>query len=64
MERNCVSARLTAGTKDNLHVLESGPVLYVVTLNLLMEYVGLDVYLPAEEDIKTSSNHPISPLVL
>jgi hypothetical protein len=50
MEHNCVSYRLTAGTKDYLHVLESGPVLYVVTLNMHMEYVSLDIYMPKEED--------------
>lgn len=50
MEHNCVSYRLTAGTKDNLHVLESGPVLYVITLNMHMEYVSLDIYMPKEED--------------
>lgn len=51
MEHNCVSYRLSAGTKDNLHVLKSGPVLYVVTLNLLMEYVALDIYMPNEHDV-------------
>lgn len=50
MEHNCVSYRLSAGTNDNLHVLESGPVLYVVTLNLPMEYISLDIYMPKEED--------------
>ena len=50
MDHNCVSHRLTAGTKDNLHVLESGPVLYVITLNMHMEYVSLDIYMPKEEE--------------
>ena len=50
MEHNCVSYRLTAGTKDNLHVLESGPILYVLTLNTSLDYIGLDVYMPNEGD--------------
>jgi hypothetical protein len=50
MEHNCVSYRLTAGTKDNLHILESGPVLYVLTLNTSLGYIGLDVYMPNEEE--------------
>lgn len=50
MDHNCISYRLSAGTKDNLHVLESGPVLYLITLNLHMEYVSLDIYMPKEED--------------
>ena len=50
MDHNCVSHRLTAGTKDNLHILESGPVLYVLTLNTSLDYIGLDVYMPKEED--------------
>ena len=50
LEHNCVSYRLTAGTKDNLHVLESGPVVYVLTQNTSLDYIGLDVYTPEEED--------------
>ena len=50
LEHNCISYRLTAGTKDNLHVLESGPVLYVLTLNKSLDYIGLDVYMPNEGD--------------
>ena len=50
MDHDCVSYRLSAGTKDNMHVLESGPVLYVITLNMHMEYVSLDIYMPKEED--------------
>ena len=50
MDHNCISYRLSAGTKDNLHVLESGPVLYVVTLNMHMEYVSLDIYMPKEDE--------------
>ena len=50
MDHNCISYRLSAGTKDNLHVLESGPVLYVLTLNTSLDYIGLDVYMPKEED--------------
>ena len=50
MEHNCESYRLSAGTKDNLHVLESGPVLYVLTLNMSLDYLGLDIYMPKEED--------------
>ena len=50
MDHNCVSYRLSAGTKDNLHILESGPVLYVITLNMHMEYVSLDIYMPKEEE--------------
>jgi hypothetical protein len=50
MDHNCVSYRLSAGTKDNLHILESGPVLYVITLNMHMEYVSLDIYMPNEEE--------------
>ncbi len=50
MDHNCVSYRLSAGTKDNMHVLESGPVLYVLTLNTCLDYIGLDIYMPKEED--------------
>ncbi len=50
MEHGCVSYKLSAGSKDNMHVLKSGPILYVLTINLLMEYVGLDVYMSKTED--------------
>ncbi len=50
LEHNSVSYRLTAGTKDNLHVLESGPELYVFIQNTSLDYLGLDIYMPEEED--------------
>ncbi len=50
MDHDCVSYRLSAGTKDNMHVLASGPILYVITLNMNMEYVSLDIYMPKEEE--------------
>ena len=50
MEHGCVSYRLSAGSKDNMHVLKSGAVLYVVTINSLMEYVSLDIYMSKTED--------------
>lgn len=51
MEHNCVSYRLSAGTKDNLHVLNDGVVIYVLTLNTSLEYVALDYYIGHQEDV-------------
>ena len=51
MEHNCVSYRLSAGTKDNLHILNDGVVLYVLTLNTSLDYVALDYYIGHQEDV-------------
>lgn len=51
MEHNCVSYRLSAGTKDNLHTFANGVVLYVLTLNQFQEYVALDYYIGHQEDV-------------
>ncbi len=50
MEHGLISYRLSAGTRDNLHVFESGVVLYVLTINTSLDYLGLDAYVPNEQD--------------
>ena len=50
LHHNTISYRLLAGTKDHISVFKSGPVLYVLTLNLQLEYIGFDVYLGSEEE--------------
>lgn len=50
LHHNTISYRLLSGTKDNITVFKSGPVIYVLTLNLQLEYIGFDVYLGSEEE--------------
>lgn len=40
--------RLSAGTTDTLHVFQAGSVLFVLTINLNLEYVALDWYQGSE----------------
>ena len=50
LEHNCVSYRLSAGTTNNLHIFRSEVVLYVLTINTAMDYIGFDAYMGKEED--------------
>ena len=42
--------RLSAGTTDSLYVFQSGAVLYVLTVNLHLDYIGLDWYMGSERE--------------
>ena len=42
--------RLTSGTNDSLHVFEAGTLIYVLTINLHLDYVSLDCYIGSETD--------------
>lgn len=42
--------RLTSGTTDSLHVFEAGTLIYVLTVNLHLDYVALDCYIGSETD--------------
>ena len=42
--------RLTSGTTDSLHVFEAGSLIYVLTINLHLDYVALDCYIGSETD--------------
>lgn len=50
LEQGSVTYRLTAGTTDSLYVFKGGVVLYVLTVNLRLDYVAVDVYMPGEPD--------------
>jgi hypothetical protein len=41
---------LSAGTTDTLHVFQAGSVLFVLTINLSLEYVALDWYQGSEKE--------------
>lgn len=42
--------RLTAGTTDSLYIFEAGTLIYVLTINLFLDYVALDCYIGSETD--------------
>ena len=42
--------RLTSGTTDSIHVFEAGTLIYVLTINLHLDYVALDCYVGSETD--------------
>lgn len=50
LHHNTISYRLLSGTKDNISVFKSGPVLYVLTINHHLDYIGFDVYLGSEDE--------------
>ncbi len=50
MEDNEITYRLSSGSADSLYVFKSGVVLYVLTVNLNLDYLALDVYMPNEPD--------------
>jgi hypothetical protein len=50
MDYHGVSYRLSAGTSDHIHVFKSGVTLFVLVINPLLDYLGLDAYMPNEED--------------
>ena len=41
---------LSAGTTDSLYVFEAGTLIYVLTVNLFLDYVSLDCYIGSEVD--------------
>jgi hypothetical protein len=45
-----VSYRLSAGASDSIYVFMSGVTLYVLVVNSSLDYLGLDAYMPNEED--------------
>ena len=67
LEHDCVSYRLSVAKKDDLYVFKSGPVIYVLTINVRQTYVALDVFMPREEDpldnIFIQGNYAISELI-
>lgn len=42
--------RLTAWTTDSLHIFEAGALIYVLTINVHMDYVALDCFIGSEID--------------
>jgi hypothetical protein len=44
------SYRLNAGTSDTVHTFQKSIVLYVLTSNRSLGYVGFDAYMPGEQD--------------
>ncbi|PLX92331.1 MAG: hypothetical protein C0621_09785 [Desulfuromonas sp.] len=44
LEQGPRTYRLSAGTTDTVHVFEESTILYVLTVNLHLEYVALDWY--------------------
>ena len=50
LEHQGQSYRLNAGTSDAVHTFTKSVVLYVLTSNRSLGYVGFDAYMPGEED--------------
>ena len=42
--------KLTAGTRDTIHVFTRSIYLFVLTINRPLGYIGLDAYVPLEEE--------------
>ena len=42
--------RLSAGTTDSLYVFKSGTVIFVLTINHQLDYIGLDWYQAGEQE--------------
>jgi hypothetical protein len=50
LEHQGKSYQLHAGLSDKIHVFEQSIYLYVLTINNALGYIGLDAYLPNEQD--------------
>jgi len=50
LEHRGNSYHLTAGLSDTVHVFSSSIAIYVLTTNRGLGYLGLDAYLPSEQD--------------
>ncbi|RNC64253.1 MAG: hypothetical protein ED859_18645 [Desulfuromonadales bacterium] len=50
LEHHGKSYILNAGTKDKIHVFTHGITFYVLTINQSLNYIGLDAYLPPEQE--------------
>jgi hypothetical protein len=50
LEHHGNSYRLNAGTSDTVRVYQASLALYVLTLNRSLGYLGLDAYVPADQD--------------
>jgi len=51
MEQGDKAYRLSSGTTDTIHVYQAGSaVLFVLTVNLNLEYVALDYYVGSEQE--------------
>ena len=50
LEQGSWAYRLTSGTTDSLRIFESGTLIYVLTINLHLDYVALDCYIGSETD--------------
>jgi hypothetical protein len=61
------SYRLNAGNQDTIHVFTRSIYLFVLTINRSFGYIGLDAYMPMEEEpinsIFLHSEHHISELL-
>lgn len=50
IDHKSITYRLSGGTMDIIHVFESGPNLFVLSINRTLSYVGLDAYVGEESD--------------
>jgi hypothetical protein len=50
LEHQGQSYRLNAGTSDAVHTFTKSIILYVLTTNRSLGYIGLDAYMPNEPD--------------
>ncbi len=50
MEHKGRTYRLTGGTGDQVRVFAAGAIIYVLSLNRNLSYVGLDAYMGSETD--------------
>lgn len=50
LEHGRWSYRLSAWTTDSLHIFEAGTLIYVLTINLYLDYVTLNCYIGSEMD--------------
>lgn len=50
LEHQGKSFILNAGTRDKVHAFTQGISLYVLTINQSLDYIGLDAYMPPEQE--------------
>jgi hypothetical protein len=50
LEHQGKTFNLNAGKSDTVHVFASSIILFVLTINRPLGYIGLDAYYPSEED--------------
>ena len=50
LNHDTATYKLSAGTTDTIYIFKSSVVIYVLTINHHLEYVGLDAYIGSEDE--------------